>query len=71
LVLRPELGVVLFRRDGWAAPEWKRWAERLLADQVAFVAPTTYRGEPVGRVVFMHPRTPVGIVDELLASLES
>jgi hypothetical protein len=42
-----------------------------LADQVAFVAPTTYRGEPVGRVVFMHPRTPVGIVDELLASLES
>ena len=71
LVLRPELGVVLFRRDGWGAAEWRRWAERLLADQVAFVAPTTSRGEPVGRVVFMHPRTPAGIVAELIASLRA
>ena len=50
LVLRPELGVVLFRRDDWDAPEWKLWAERLLAEQIAFVAPSTYRGEAVGRV---------------------
>ena len=71
LVLQPELGVVLFRRDGWGAPEWARWAEQLLAEQVAFVAPTTYRGEPVGRVVFLHPRTPVDIVDDLVASLGS
>ena len=50
LILRPELGVVLFRRSGWAAPEWRGWAERLLRDGIAFVAPSTYRGEPVGRV---------------------
>lgn len=71
LVLRPELGVVLFRRDGWGAPEWKRWAERLLADQIAFVAPSTSRGEAVGRIVFMHPSTPVDLIDDLVASLQS
>ena len=69
LVMRPELGVVLFRREGWGAGEWRSWSERLLRDGVAFVAPTTYRGEPVGRLVFMHPRTPPTIVDELIASL--
>jgi hypothetical protein len=40
-----------------------------LRDQVAFVAPTTFRGEPMGRVVFMHPHTPPSIVDELMESL--
>ena len=71
LVLRPELGVVLFRRDGWGAPEWKQWAERLLVDQIAFVAPSTYRGEAVGRIVFMHPSTPADLIADLLASLQS
>ena len=69
LIMQPELGVVLFRRTGWHRDEWARWAATLLRDQVAFVAPTTYRGEPVGRLVFMHPRTPLAIVDELMASL--
>lgn len=69
-VLRPELGVVLFRRDGWGPVEWRAWADRTLRDGVAFVAPTTYRGEAVGRVVFLHPRTPPSIIDELIATLE-
>lgn len=69
LILQPELGVVLFRRDGWGREEWAAWAAALLRDQVAFVAPTTYRGEPMGRLVFMHPRTPETIVDELMDSL--
>ncbi|MEI7546681.1 MAG: aminotransferase class I/II-fold pyridoxal phosphate-dependent enzyme [Actinomycetota bacterium] len=69
LVLQPELGVVLFRRNGWGRVEWQRWAAELLAAGTAFVAPTTHRGEPVGRLVFMHPLTPASIVDELIASL--
>ena len=69
LVLRPELGVVLFRRQGWGAPEWRAWATTTISDGVAFVAPSTYKGEPVGRLVFMHPRTPASIVDEVMASL--
>ncbi|MBI5089904.1 MAG: aspartate aminotransferase family protein [Actinobacteria bacterium] len=69
LVMRPQLGVVLFRRAGWRAEEWRRWANQVLADGVAFVAPTTYRGEAVGRLVFMHPLTPPSIVDELMQGL--
>ncbi len=69
LIMRPELGVVLFRRAGWGADEWKRWATALLHSGTAFVAPSTYKGEPVGRLVFMHPRTPPSIIDELMVSL--
>ena len=71
LIMRPELGVVLFRRTGWAAAEWKAWATALLAAGTAFVAPSTYKGEPVGRLVFMHPRTPDSIIDELMLSLSA
>jgi hypothetical protein len=35
------------------------------------VAPSTYRGEPVGRLVFMHPRTPPSIIDEIVVSLSA
>lgn len=69
LVMSPQLGVVLFRRRGWGAVEWREWASRCLESQVAFVAPSTYRGEPVGRLVFMHPSTPESIVAELMATL--
>jgi glutamate/tyrosine decarboxylase-like PLP-dependent enzyme len=70
LVLEPELGVVLFRRAGWRVEQWRAWAERLLREQIAFVAPSTFRGEVVGRLVFMHPRTPDTIVDEIIATLD-
>ena len=70
LILQPELGVVVFRRTGWGAPQWQAWARCLLDEGVAFVAPTTYRGESVGRLVFMHPTTPRSIVGELMRSLE-
>jgi aromatic-L-amino-acid/L-tryptophan decarboxylase len=69
LIMRPELGVVLFRRRGWGTTEWKAWATGLLHAGIAFVAPSTFKGEPVGRLVFMHPRTPGSIIDELMLSL--
>jgi glutamate/tyrosine decarboxylase-like PLP-dependent enzyme len=69
VVMPPMLGVVLFRRQGWDRAEWRRWAEQLLADGVAFVAPSTWKGEPVGRLVFMHPRTPPSLIDQIAGSL--
>jgi aromatic-L-amino-acid decarboxylase len=69
LVIEPELSVVLFRREGWDRAAWAAWARQLLADGIAFVAPTTWRGEPVGRLVFMHPLTPMSLIDEILATL--
>jgi aromatic-L-amino-acid/L-tryptophan decarboxylase len=69
LVMEPQLGVLLFRREGWGRAEWGAWAARLLADGVAFVAPSTWKGEPVGRLVFLHPRTPESVIDEIAASV--
>jgi len=69
LVMEPMLGVVMFRREGWGAAEWKAWGDRLLHDGVAFVAASTWKGEPVGRLVFMHPRTPTTLIDEIVESL--
>lgn len=65
LVMQPELSVVLFRREGWGMAEWSAWADALLADGVAFVAPSRWRGETVGRLVFLHPATPPSVIDEI------
>jgi len=69
VLMPPQLGVVLFRRDGWGRDEWRRWATRLLDDGIAFVAPTSVRGEIVGRLVFLHPGTPFSVVEEIAATL--
>jgi aromatic-L-amino-acid decarboxylase len=69
LVMEPQLGVLLFRRAGWGRAEWGAWAHRVLHDGIAFVAPSTWKGEPVGRLVFMHPRTPESVIDEIVATL--
>src|SRR5262249_25667414 len=69
LVRPPELGVVLWRRPGWSAEDYAAWSERLLAEEVAFVQPTTWRGESVARAVFLNPRCPPTVIENLLASM--
>jgi aromatic-L-amino-acid decarboxylase len=68
LVREPELSVVLFRRKGWGEADYEAWSARLLAEQIAFVAPTRWHNEPVGRLAFLHPETTLAIVDEVLAT---
>ena len=62
----PSLSVVLFRRRGWSPADYSRWADQLLADQVAFMPPTTWEGETVARFAFLHPHTPMDLVTEIL-----
>ncbi len=69
LVMDPALSVVLFRRHGWVEADWYAWSRRLLDDGVAFVTPTRWKGETVGRLVFLHPDTDLAVVDEVLARL--
>ncbi len=69
LLLQPDLSVVLFRREGWSAADYDRWADDLLQSQIAFVTSTQWHGETVGRLVFLHPGTTTGMVDEVLATL--
>lgn len=70
LVVEPELSVVLFRRKGWTAQDYAAWGNRLLLDQQAFVTPSAWQGETVGRLVFLHPGTTNEMVQALIATLE-
>ena len=45
LVADPELSVLVFRRRGWEAADYARWAAGLRESGTAFVLPTTHDGE--------------------------
>jgi aromatic-L-amino-acid/L-tryptophan decarboxylase len=66
LIREPELGVVLFRRSGWASEQYTRWADQLLQDQVAFIPPSAWEGETVARFAFLHPHTSMDLVRQIL-----
>ena len=70
LIREPDLGVVLFRRLGWKPGDYDAWAQRLHQDQVAFIPPTKWEGETVGRFAFLHPDTTLELVREVLARTE-
>ena len=67
LIREPDLGVVLFRRIGWTADDYTTWAQALHHEEIAFIPPTKWEGETVGRFAFLHPDTTLGIVHEVLA----
>jgi L-2,4-diaminobutyrate decarboxylase len=69
LVLDPELSVILFRRLGWEPEEYERWWRRALAAQVAFVQPSSWKGEKVARLCFVNPRTTIEHVRALLGTM--
>jgi aromatic-L-amino-acid/L-tryptophan decarboxylase len=69
LVREPELSIVLFRRVGWDRPDYDAWSARLLADQIALCVPTTWEGEPAGRLALLHPETTLHIVQQVLDSM--
>jgi aromatic-L-amino-acid decarboxylase len=69
LVREPELSVVLFRRLGWDRADYENWSARLLADQIGFATPTTWEGQPVGRIALLHPETTIAMVEEMLATM--
>ncbi len=46
-----------------------RWSHQLLRDQIAFVTPTKWEGETVGRLAFLHPNTTDELVDQILESM--
>jgi aromatic-L-amino-acid decarboxylase len=66
LIREPDLGVVLFRRTGWAPADYDAWAEALHVEEIAFIPPSKWDGETVGRFVFLHPHTPMELVREIL-----
>lgn len=69
LVRRPELSIVLARRPGWGHEQFQAWSLRLLAEQRAFIVPTTWEGAPVARFAFLHPHTTLDMVREIVDSM--
>ena len=70
LIREPDLGVVLFRRTGWAPAQYTDWADQLHRDQVAFIPPSAWEGETVARFAFLHPHTPMDLVRQILDRME-
>jgi L-2,4-diaminobutyrate decarboxylase len=57
LVREPELSVVVFRRLGWGAADYRRWSDAVLEEEFAFVVPTSHGGETLGRFAIVNPQT--------------
>jgi len=69
LLMEPELSVVLFRRIGWEHADYERWWKRTLAAQIAYVQPTSWKGEQVARLCFVNPRTTIEHVQAVLGTM--
>ena len=70
LLRRRDLSVMVFRRVGWTAQDYHDWSDRLLADEYAFVVPTSHDGETVTRLAIVNPQTSeadiAGILDTMV-----
>ena len=66
LIREPDLGVVLFRRIGWNADDYDAWAQALHREEIAFVPPSKWEGETIGRFAFLHPHTTMDLVRQVL-----
>lgn len=69
LVRDPELSIVAFTRPGWSAADYQRWSERLLADQIGFITPSSDHGQPILRFAIVNPWTKVSDIEAILATL--
>ncbi|WP_020143395.1 pyridoxal-dependent decarboxylase [Terracoccus sp. 273MFTsu3.1] len=68
-VREPDLSVVVFRRLGWEAEDYQAWTDRLLAQEFAFVVPTTFRGETLTRFAIVNPHTTKEDVNAILDTM--
>lgn len=69
LVADPELSVLVFRRRGWGADDYTRWAAGLRESGAAFVLPTTHDGETVARLALVNPRTTLADIEIVLDAM--
>ena len=69
LISEPKLSVVAFTRKGWGAKDYQIWSEKLLADQIGFVTPSSHHGQPILRFAIVNPWTKIGDIEAILATL--
>ena len=69
LVMEPTLSVILWRVKGWEPKDYADLQDRLLDSQTAFVTPTSWQGETVGRFAFVHPGSTLSMVREVFDAI--
>jgi glutamate/tyrosine decarboxylase-like PLP-dependent enzyme len=69
VVREPDLSVVVFRRLGWTPQQYQEWSDRLLADEFAFVVPTSHDGETLTRFAIVNPNTSEGDITAILDTM--
>lgn len=74
LVRPASLSVVLFRRKGWNAEDYRDWTYRNHKSGLALVTPTKWRGkegyETISRFCFINPETTEEDIDVILQTME-
>jgi len=69
LVMEPELSIVAFKRIGWKADDYQKWSDKLLADQIGFIPPSSDNGQPILRFAIVNPYTKVSDISMILETL--
>ncbi|NCZ92189.1 MAG: aminotransferase class V-fold PLP-dependent enzyme, partial [Actinobacteria bacterium] len=70
LVLDPELSVLVLRRKGWTSEQYQRWSDSVLERGIAFVVPSSWKGETVLRMCIVNPRTTVAGLTRIFDTLK-
>jgi hypothetical protein len=61
---------VVFERIGWNLEDYERWSDKLLADQIAFVVPSSHQGKPNTRFAIVNPETTLELLIQILDSMD-
>jgi L-2,4-diaminobutyrate decarboxylase len=69
LVMEPELSIVAFTRNGWSAADYQKWSDKLLADQIGFIPPSSDNGQPILRFAIVNPYTKISDISMILDTL--
>jgi glutamate/tyrosine decarboxylase-like PLP-dependent enzyme len=69
LLCEPELSIVAFTRKGWAKEDYQKWSDKLLADQIGFIPPSSHESQPILRFAIVNPWTKISDIEMILATL--
>ena len=69
LLREPELSIVAFTHKGWEKSDYQKWSDKLLADQIGFIPPSSHEGQPILRFAIVNPWTKISDIEIILATL--
>jgi len=69
LLCEPELSIVAFTRKGWTKEDYLNWSDKLLADQIGFIPPSSHEGQPILRFAIVNPWTKISDIEMILNTL--